>query len=408
MTIMTKGAAGGRPPNPFAPAPGASPPFLAGREAELASISDGADRAARGSAPVPLAFVGLRGLGKTALLNAVRDRTPGALHVRIEVERGVPLATTVHAAIRGLLRSTESLPKRIGNAIENALRHVPLPSLELPHELGAIALHVPDAEPERDEDLPAGQALSVVNDAIAEAKRHLVVTVDEVQDADTEGLRSLVAAVHKSAASRAPIFLACAGLPETLELFERLRTYVRRWDRFELAFLSRAESVEGIRVPLRAAGVEIADAALDLLVDEAAGYPYFLQKYASAAWNRHAGATVTLADVEASLGPVRAIVERTYYADEFRRLSPRERLFCKVLAELGAGPHEIGRVAAELGVKSAAISSIRGNLIRKGIVFSPSPGAVAFRMPLADRYVRDHASFFFDEAVRRYGSELSG
>lgn len=132
----------------------------------------------------------------------------------------------------------------------------------------------------------------------------------------------------------------------------------------------------------------------------------FVQKYASTVWNRHRGKKITLADIDAALPGVRAMVEKTYYADEFRDLSPRERLFCKILAAQGPGAHQLGRISEGLGVKSSAISSIRGNLIRKGIVFSPSSGMIAFRMPLADRYVRDHASFFFDSAVEAYRANL--
>jgi hypothetical protein len=234
-----------------------------------------------------------------------------------------------------------------------------------------------------------------------------VITIDEVQNADVPAFRSLVAVVHQSAGTQHPILLASAGLPESTTVLDELHTYAKRWDRFELDFLTRAESVEAIRIPLQHAGVTIDDDALDILVIEAAGYPFFVQKYASTIWNRHRGKRITIADVEAALPGVRALVEKTYYTDEFRTLSPRERLFCKILAALGPGPHALGIIAAELGVKSSAISSIRGNLIKKGIIFAPSAGMLQFRMPLADRYVRDHASFFFDPCVERYRAKLS-
>jgi hypothetical protein len=390
--------------NPFQPAPGATPPAIVGREAELASIDDGAGRVARGSAPLPLAFVGLRGLGKTVLLNAVADRTAGGVHLRVEVERGVRVATSIHRAIRGLQDSLVPISSKFGKAIETALRFIPL-SYEPPGDIGEFKLGAgEEAKPER---LPVGRAISVLNDEAVRAKKYLTITLDEVHEADLEGLRSVIATVHQSAQTEKPIFFACAGLPETSELLDELPTYVKRWDTFELAFLSRAESIEGVRLPLREAGVTIEDRALDLLVEQAAGYPFFLQRYASAAWNRHSGKHLTLADVEATLGPVRALVEKTFYADEFRRLSPRERLFCKVLADLGPGAQELGRVANELGVKSSEISSIRGSLIKKGTVFVPSSGDIQFRMPLADRYVREHPELFDDEQIRRYRAALA-
>jgi predicted ATPase len=393
-------------PNPFQPAPGASPPILVGRAAEVSSIEDACERVARSSAPTPLVFLGLRGLGKTVLLNEVRSRTPGGVQLRLEVEKNASLTRSIHSAIALLQRTIEPGSRRFGKAIESALRHIPLPSYELPHDMGSVTLTA-SAEEMDPQTLPVGRAIAELAEAVAALKRYLVITVDEVQNADIVAFQSLVAVVHQRAGTANPILLASGGLPEAATVLDRLHTYVKRWDRFELDFLTRAETVEAIRVPLSQAGVTIEDDALDLVVSESAGYPFFVQKYASTVWNRHRGKTITLADVDAALPGVRAMVEKTYYADEFRDLSPRERLFCKILASLGPGAHQLGRIADELGVKSSAISSIRGNLIKKGIVFAPSSGMIAFRMPLADRYVRDHASFFFDPLVENYQAKLT-
>ena len=393
-------------PNPFQPAPGASPPILAGRAAEVASIDDACERVARASAPTPLVFLGLRGLGKTVLLNEIRARTSAGVQLRLEIEKNASLARAIHHAVASLRTSIEPGPTRFGKAIESALRHVPLPSYALPHDMGSVSLTAP-AEEAEPETLPVGRAIAELADAVSALKRYLVITIDEVQNADVAAFRSLVAVVHQSAGTSHPILLASAGLPESAAVLDELHTYAKRWDRFDLDFLTRAETVEAIRIPLQQAGVTIADDALDLLVSEAAGYPFFVQKYASTVWNGHRGKKITLEDIDAALPAVRAIVEKTYYADEFRDLSPRERLFCKVLAGLGPGPHQLRRISDELGVKSSAISSIRGNLIRKGIVFAPSGGMIAFRMPLADRYVRDHADFFFDLSAQRYQTLLN-
>ena len=392
--------------NPFQPAPGASPPVLVGRAAEVASIEDACERVARSSAPTPLVFLGLRGLGKTVLLNEVRARTGDGIQLRLEIGKGVPLATSIHTAVASLKRRIEPGSRRFTKSIESVLRNVPLPSFELPHEMGAVAFTPPPEETEP-ETLPVGRAIAELADAVGTIERYLVITIDEVQNTDISAFQALVAVVHQSAGTKNPILLASAGLPEAAGVLDKLHTYSKRWDRFELEFLTRAEMVEAIRVPLQHAGVTIADDALDLLVSEAAGYPYFVQKYASTVWNKHRGKKITLADIDAALPGVRAMVEKTYYADEFRDLSPRERLFCKILAAFGPGSHALGKIADELGVKSSAISSIRGNLIKKGIVFAPSAGAIAFRMPLADRYVRDHASFFFDPRAQEYGANLA-
>jgi hypothetical protein len=395
-----------KPPNPFQPAPGADPPLLVGRSSEEASIQDACARVARGSAPTPLAFLGLRGLGKTVLLNEIRARTGDGVHLQVEVETGVSLAVSMRQAVTSLQGAVDPLPKRLGKALLETLRSIPMPSFELPHDLGAVTLEAPPM-PESAGDLPLGQALQILNDAVFAANTYLVVTVDEVHDADVAGLRSLVARVHQSAGSRAPILFACAGLPETANTLRELRTYVKRWDRFELDFLTRAETAAAIRIPIERAGRSIADAALEAVVVEAAGYPAFIQRYASAVWNEHEGESITVEDVSRTIPAVRSTLEKLFYQEDFAGLSARERLFCKVLADLGPGGHNLRAVSGALGVASAAISSIRTNLIRKGVVFSPSSGTVAFRLPLADRYVRKNEAFFFDAGVQQYMRDLA-
>lgn len=382
------------PANPFQPAPGATPPLLVGRAAERASIRDACDRVARGSAPTPIAFVGLRGLGKTVLLNRIREQTLDGVHLHVEVEPGVALVSSIRSALDTILASVTPTVKRVAKAIESALRYLPMPSLELPGGAGAVTLAAPAEQPVPEQRQPLSQAIQALNEAVASAHKYLVITVDEVQDIDIAGFRSLVACVHRSAGSPSPILLACAGLPEAHETFRKLRTYAKRWDRFDLQFLTRAETIEAIRTPIRAAGASIADDAIDLLAEESAGYPFFVQKYASAVWNHHRGNKILLSDVQAIVPEVRALVERLFYADDLDRLSPRERMFCKALADLGEGPHALGEVAAAFGVPSSAVSSIRSNLIKKGVVFVPSSGMLEFRMPLAERYVREHASLF--------------
>jgi hypothetical protein len=118
--------------NPFAPAPGATPPALVGREAELASIQDACDRVIRHSAPTPIAILGLRGLGKTVLLNVVRQHTPSGIHLQLEVEAGVPLVESVRAVLGRLQSAVEPKLKRVGKAVESALRQLPMPAFELP------------------------------------------------------------------------------------------------------------------------------------------------------------------------------------------------------------------------------------------------------------------------------------
>ncbi len=395
------------PSNPFAPAPGATPPALVGREAELVAIDDALDRAERRSQPTPMAFVGLRGLGKTVLLHRIaHDSAKTALHLAVEAEPGATLAASFREAMHLLRERDKPLRIRLGDALDAALRHIPLPSYDLPGEMGSVSLRKPesDAHPE---EAPLGRALMTFNRAAHDIHKFLAITIDEVQDADIASLRTVIARVNQTAGTNQPILFACAGLPQSREILRKLRTYTTRWDIFDLEFLTRAECVEAIRGPLDTARVAIDDRAIDLLAQEAAGYPFFVQKYASAVWNKHRGSKITYEDVIATVPGVRRLVEKTLYGSAFSGLTPREIVVALALAELGPGAHAIGVLARSLGTTSDALGSIRTNLIKKDILFVPAAGSIQFRMPLADRYVLEHRNTLEAPEVVAYRNALT-
>jgi hypothetical protein len=391
--------------NPFQPAPGASPPELVGRAAELSSILDATERAKSGSVPTPIVFMGLRGIGKTVLLNRlIESAGPKAAVLRLEVESDVPLATVVQDGIARLLPALESAPKRFLSALDAALRQLPKLEYGLPHEMGSFSLEPPAEETPR--LMPLRAALLALNDAVSGTGRFLVMTIDEIHDVDIASLRTVSAVAHQSAGTRAPILLACAGLPHTVQIVQKLRTYAHRWEQYELDLLRRAEVVQAIRMPIERAGDHIDTAALDLLAERSAGYPFFVQKYASAAWNAHHGGRITMADVERILPGVQASIDKTFYRDALENLSPRERMFVIALSELGPGSHELRAVSSRLGVGSMALGSIRTQLIKKNVVFSPRSGAIQFRIPLAERYIADHRDDYETADVIAYRAQF--
>ena len=388
--------------NPFQPAAGARPPILVGREAELASIRDATTRLEHGSAPVTIAMLGLRGLGKTALLSELESRLDAervtivrieverVTIVRIEVERDRSAASLVRAKIERARADGRSMPKRLGAALDAALAHLPSISYEL----------------RDDETGPLTEAIAIFNEALHAQHRSLAILIDEIQDADLPSIRSIAASVHQSAATKAPILLAVAGLPQAEIVFKRIRTYTQRSDHLTLELLTRAEVANAIRIPIVDADATIEDSALDLLVDACGGYPFMVQLFASAAWNEHVADAITLRDVERAIPPVRAKIEKTFYRSVLDTLTTRELAFVAVLAELGSGPRLFSDVAARLGVPTEKLGSLRVNLLKKDVIISPGPRLLVFRVPLLDQYIRRHLDEIRSEAVRAYEASL--
>ncbi len=396
--------------NPFHPAPGALPARIIGRDVELAAIGEAVRRAGLGQAPTPAVVVGQRGMGKTVLLRYLRELAGEAtLALPLETLPGRTLASRVREKIDKLLTSVEPLPTRAGAVLKRAMKALPKLSYELPHDAGSVALEASGAAvagPEIDyQSLVA--MLTALQEAARVARRYLTITIDEIQDADLASVEAVATFVHESAQSDCPILLAVAGLSETRDLMDKLRTYVHRWNTFDLRLLTLAESVAAIREPIVLQGHAIDEDALYLLATESGGYPYFIQAYASAAWEAHRGKTIALADVESSLPALRARNEMSFYIRPLSKLTPRETLLALTLAKLGPGAHSVGDVARELGVKAPDISSTRGALLRKHLISSPVPGKIEFRIPFTDRFLREHSADYDTPEVQEARTEFA-
>jgi hypothetical protein len=372
--------------NPYQPAPGAPPPVLAGRDAELRAIADVVARTAEGRAAQPLVFVGLRGIGKTALLHRLAaDAGSRAVVIQVEAAKDTTLAGSLRVAVQAASRRSGGASRKISGALQTALEKLPLPSYELPHHLGAISLSRPTAAPQLEEPLTA--TLLELADSVHKHGRHLALLIDEVQDADLATLRPIITVIHQSASSEHPILFACAGLPGTPARLHEARTYTERWQSFRLSLLTAAQASDAIRIPAEELGVSVQRDALDLLAAQSGGYPFFVQEYAKAAWDQHRGKRIALTDAEAVIGGVRAMLESSFYRERFERLTPRETRFAIALADLGPGAQPLRAVAERLDTDSAALGSTRQQMIKKEIVIVPGPGLVEFRIPLTDRYV---------------------
>ncbi len=372
--------------NPYRPAPGSAPPAMAGRDAELSAAAYAGGLTRGGGAAQPIVFTGLRGMGKTALLRrCVATATEaGAVVLYTEASRETHLAASLRRSLEHAKSRYGSLPAKLRGAFDAAIETLPKASFEMPGGGGTLALEISRAPKTHESFVEALEALNV---AVRRHGHYLLLAIDEIQDGAPDDLRILVRFVHLTAGTDEPVLLLGAGLPNAPAHLHGVRTYTERWRFLRIGLLDAAETAEAILDPATALGVEIEEPALERLVSECGGYPFFVQEYASAAWVAHRGTTISSADVEASAPGVRRILEAGFYDERFRTLTPRELRYVLELARLGPGSHSVGDVAAALGTTSAVLSSVRNQLVRKDVVFAPSPGLIEFRMPLTDIYV---------------------
>lgn len=379
--------------NPFAPGAGAPPPELAGREPLLERTVIALDRIRAGRAARSTIFYGLRGVGKTVLLGAVREAVEAERMLAVVIEapesRSLP-ALLVPSLRAGLLRLDRMA--RTGDGVKRALRALAgFAKLKVRYNDFEVAL---DLEPEPgladsgDLDLDLADLMVAVGGAARERESAAVLMIDELQYVAEDQLAALISAMHRANQLRLPVTLVGAGLPQLLGQMGRAKSYAERLFEFvELGPLDGGAATDAIRLPIERE-VEAIDAdAVAAIVRDTAGYPYFLQEWGKHSWDAAERSPITAADVAAARVTALAELDASFFRVRFDRLAPAEKRYLRAMATLGPGPHRSGDVADALGVKVSSVAPTRNSLIAKGMLYSPAHGDTAFTVPLFDQFM---------------------
>lgn len=381
--------------NPYAPGAGTPPPELAGRDELLETVRIALERARRGLPAKSILMIGLRGVGKTVLLDRMRDDAEAAGQHTVRVEapenRSLPalLAPQLRVALLRLSRSEQArdLARRALSGLAGFAKALKLKYQDI--EVGIDFDPEPGLADNGDLEHDLQALLEVVGAAAQKAGTGLVLFIDELQYVEEEQLAALITALHRTAQRRLPVVLVGAGLPQLRGQMGLAKSYAERlFDFPEIGPLPEHDAKVAIAKPARDQGVEIDEDALQRIVQQTRGYPYFLQEWGKHAWDTATASPVTLDDVErASLAAVAALDE-SFFRVRFDRLNPTEKKYLRAMAELGPGPHRSGDIAERLGRKVTSLGPTRNQLISKGMVWSPSHGDTAFTVPLFDEFMR--------------------
>ncbi|MDY6947372.1 MAG: ATP-binding protein [Pseudomonadota bacterium] len=381
--------------NPFSPGAGTPPPELAGRDALRETVRVALERVRRGLPTKSVLLVGLRGVGKTVLLDRMReDAEASGLHtVRVEApeQRSLPalLAPELRIALLKLSRNEKAKDLAI-----RALRGLAgfAKMLKIKYEDIEVGLDF-DPEPgladngDLEHDLQA--LLEVVGTAAQKAGTALVLFIDELQYVQEEQLAALITALHRTAQRRLPVVLVGAGLPQLRGQMGHAKSYAERLFEFpEIGPLPADAARIAIAKPAKDQGVDVAPAALDSVVRHTHGYPYFLQEWGKHSWDKATESPITEKDVECASKIATAALDESFFRVRFDRLTPAEKRYLRAMAELGPGPHRSGDIAEKLDRKVTSLGPTRNQLIAKGMIWSPNHGDTAFTVPLFDQFMK--------------------
>lgn len=397
--------------NPFSPGAGSPPPELVGREGVLEQARVLLGRTLGRRPEKSLLMTGLRGVGKTVLLNEVERIALGLKFrtVMIEAHEDKPLALLLIPHLRRLLYD---LDRTVG-AGDKVRRGIGV----LRSFIGSVKMKVGDAEfgldiePERGRadsgDLEADltELFVAVAEAAEERKTGVAILIDEIQYFSSSELGALIMAMHKMQQRRLPLVLVGAGLPILAGLAGESKSYAERLFNFpDIGPLSKPDAAKALQDPVKAEGVEFEKAALDKIFLLTKGYPYFVQEWGYQTWNHAAASPITSKVTRAATSVVRARLDQNFFRVRFDRLTPREKVYLRAMAELGEGPYRTGDIADVMGVKITTLGPVRAGLIKKGMIYSPAHGDMAFTVPLFNEFMRRMIPDFESKPTAKTGS----
>ena len=339
-------------------------------------------------------LTGLRGVGKTVLLNEIERiaLADGYRTVSFEAHENKPLGPLIAAHLRPLLFEFD----RVAGAGDKAKRGLRvlrsfLGVLKVTYNDITIALDIDPEEGSADSgdleiDLP--NLLVAVGEAAEERNCSIAILIDEIQYFNKKELGALIMAMHKIQQRRLPVLLVGAGLPILPGLAGDSKSYAERLFSFpDVGALSKEDAARALVDPARDEGVAFEEPALNEIFRLTNGYPYFLQEWGYQVWNHAEETPISLQVVQDATQTVIPRLDENFFRVRFDRLTPSEKKFLRAMAELGSEAQRTGDIAEKLGVQVTSLGPVRAKLINKGMVFSPAHGDLAFTVPLFDKFM---------------------
>ncbi|MEV4480170.1 ATP-binding protein [Micromonospora coxensis] len=403
--------------NPYAPGAGQRPPELAGRGRELDVFDVVLERIARGRPERSLMLTGLRGVGKTVLLNTLRSQAinhlwgTGKIEARPDQSLRRPIAAALHMAVRelaprhrapdridaflGVLKAFAQRGASTGRQAAPKLRDRWQPGIDVPASSGRAD--------SGDIEIDLVELLSDAAGVAADVGTGIAVFIDEMQDLGAEDVSALCAACHELSQLGAPLIVVGAGLPHLPAVLSAAKSYSERLYRYQrIDRLDRLAADQALCAPAEREEVEYEQKALDLLYESSGGYPYFVQAYGKATWDHAPRSPITAADVRVAAPEAEAELAVGFFGSRFERATPAEREYMRAMAALslvegetdGGGRDDMdaavptAEIARALDRKPASLSPARDALIKKGLIYSGERGTVAFTVPHFGRYLR--------------------
>lgn len=378
--------------NPFAPGAGSQPPELAGRDTIVAEADIALQRIATGRHDKSQILLGLRGTGKTVLLNKIDQmaESHGHLTAFIEAPEDRPLTELLYPKMHQALRKLSAI-ESAKTAAYRAMRALRAFAGTFKIAVGDISLSVDPETGTADSGIleyDLSDLFVRIGQAAQSAAKAWTLLIDEVQYLSEDELSALIVAIHRVNQKSLPITFFGAGLPQVAALSGDAKSYAERLFNYpSVGPLDDQAAISAIRHPIENEGESIADDALQTIIAETHGYPFFLQEWGHQAWNLAIESPIGVDDVKGASSAALRRLDAGFFRVRFDRLTPKERDYVIAMAILGKGPYRSSDVATVLGESTQSLGPRRAKIISKGMIYSPAHGDIAFTVPMFEDYL---------------------
>lgn len=397
--------------NPFAPGAGTQPPELTGREQDLEKARVILERIKAKRPARSALFVGLRGVGKTVMLNRIQKiaEAKDYLSVLIESPEDKSLVELIAPPLRQILLKLD-LMKGAKTKLYKAISALRSVASAFEVSIGDIGIGIKPSPGTADSgslERDLVDLLICVGEAALEKETAIALFIDELQYVKENDLGALLAGIHRVNQMNLPLVIFGAGLPQLTGLTGNAKSYAERLFEFRnIGPLKIEDAKKAIKDPIEKSGANIDDDALLELVTATEGYPYFLQEWGSHAWDHAESNTINLQDVKSAGINATLALDESFFRVRFDRLSKSEKEYLRAMAELGKGPHRSGDIAIKLKRQVQQIAPTRASAIAKGMIYAPSYGDNDFTVPKFDEYMRRVMPEFTPHAPKKRGSKI--
>jgi AAA ATPase domain len=381
--------------NPFAPGAGTQPPELAGREQIIDDVSIALHRIKNGLSAKSVLIVGLRGVGKTVLLNRLKDdaEAAGLICTQFESPENRSLPAMLVPSLRNCLLKLDRVAG-VGNTVSKAVKalgsfigsaQIKYQDMEFSFDLGKDE-GVADTG-DLDNDL--SELLQAVGTAAKDKKTAVVLFIDELQYVPEAQLAALISALHTCSQKRLPVTVVGAGLPQLVGNIGKAKSYAERLFNFPaIGPLPTEAATIALQRPVGSMNVVFDAAAIDEILKQTKGYPYFLQEWGSHAWAVASHSPISESDAKHATELALNELDQSFFRVRFDRCTPMEKAYMRSMAETGSDTPRSGDIATIMKREVTQVAPLRQSLITKGMVYSPAHGDVAFTVPLFADYMK--------------------